>query len=242
MHFIEKAHICHRVWRYRLRTERREIAYLLSRDLRGATVADIGANRGAYSYWMHKAVGSQGHVIAFEPQPELVQYLGDVKNSFGLKQLTVVATALSSASGERTLHRAPNHWGGASLELEHNCETERLTVATTTLDDYLLDSPLRPLRFIKADIQGHELACFRGGYRILTEDRPEILCESLDTEFEQLHGYLAGLDYRGFFFHHGALTPVTELDRVRSSIAAPYLNFVFVPDHQRPTETGRCNA
>jgi len=43
MHIFERAHAYHRVWRYRLRTERQEIAYLLSRNLRGATVADIGA-------------------------------------------------------------------------------------------------------------------------------------------------------------------------------------------------------
>ena len=73
MRLFDRLHFLHRAWRYRLRAERDELAFVLSRDLRGATVLDIGANRGIYSYWMHRVVGATGQVIAFEPQPELVQ-------------------------------------------------------------------------------------------------------------------------------------------------------------------------
>ncbi len=227
MHLFERAHAYHRAWRYRLRTERQELAYLLSRNLRGATVADIGANRGVYSYWMHKAVAPDGNVIAFEPQPELAAYLRELKAALGLARLTVVETALSSSTGERRLVRPRIHWGAGSLELEPGSDRDALTVATTTLDDYFLRSPLRPLRFIKADIQGHEHACFAGGARLLREDRPTVLCESEDYELERVRSYLSSLDYDGFFFLRGELVPVSELKRLRSSIAAPYLNYVF---------------
>ena len=229
MHIVERARVYHRVWRYRLRTERQEIAYMLSRDLRGATMADIGANRGAYSYWMHKAVASHGHVIAFEPQPELVAYLQDLSSSFGLKQLRVVEAALSSSIGERQLVRPKEHWGGGSLQLEPDARTEVLTVATTTLDHYFGESSLRPLRFIKADIQGHEYDCFVGGERILKDDRPDILCEILDPELESVRSYLTSLNYEGYFFFKNNLTPISKLKKLRSSIAAPFLNYVFVP-------------
>jgi len=229
MHIFERAHAYHRMWRYRLRTERQEIAYLLSRDLRGATVADIGANRGVYSYWMHKAVGRDGNVVAFEPQPELAAYLRDLKTALGLSRLTVVETALSSSTGEGRLVRPRIHWGAGSLELEPGSGRDALTVATTTLDEYFLRSPLRPLRFIKADIQGHEHACFVGGERLLREDRPVVLCESEDYELEGVRSYLTALDYEGFFFLRGQLVPIGELPRLRGSIPAPYLNYVFLP-------------
>jgi FkbM family methyltransferase len=229
MHLFEQAHAYHRVWRYRLRTERQEIAYLLSRDLRGATVADVGANKGIYSYWMHKAVGPDGNVVAFEPQPELAAYLHALKAAWRLDRLTIVPAALSSRTGEARLVRPQIHWGAGSLELEPDSDRDTLMVPTTTLDDYFLSSPLRPLRFIKADIQGHEHACFVGGERLLKEDRPTILCESEDYGLEPIRSYLVSLAYDGFFFFRGRLTPLGELARLRSSIPAPYLNYVFLP-------------
>jgi hypothetical protein len=85
------------------------------------------------------------------------------------------------------------------------------------------------VRFIKADIQGHEYDCFVGGERILREDRPEILCECLDEELPQVRAYLESLDYQGFFFFRRRLTPLAELSRWRWAAGVPYLNYVFVP-------------
>ena len=115
MHIFERAHAYHPVWRYRLRTERQEIAYLLSRDLHGATVADVGANRGIYSYWMHKAVTPDGNVGAFEPQPELAAYLRDLKAALGLTRLTVVRARASGSSCDRafTGARGASSWSPA---------------------------------------------------------------------------------------------------------------------------------
>ncbi|MBL9085407.1 MAG: FkbM family methyltransferase [Planctomycetales bacterium] len=229
MQLLERAHALHRVWRYRLRSERQEIAYLLSRNLAGATVADIGANRGIYSYWMHKAVGPTGNVVAFEPQPELQTYLADLKRTFKLDHLTIVPKALSSAKGERRLVRPKHHWGGASLHLDPHDGADSLAIQTTTLDEYFMSNPLRPLRFLKADIQGHEFDCFLGGSHLLRIDRPEILCESLDNELPQVAELLSRLEYRGYFFLRGKLTPLAELPQLRKSIASRYLNYVFLP-------------
>src|SRR5262249_35181753 len=112
MHTLDRLHLLHRAWRYRLRTEKDELAFLMRRKLTGHTVLDIGANRGIYSYWMHKLVGPSGRVIAFEPQPELADYLHDVRGAFRLDRLKVVKAALSSRCGTGTLVRPTGHWGG----------------------------------------------------------------------------------------------------------------------------------
>lgn len=229
MNLIARAHVYHRLWRYRLRTERQEIAYMRSRDLRGAVVADVGANRGVYSYWMHKAVAPQGRVIAFEPQPELVAYIHEIRAAFRLNRLTIVESALSSQVGERRLVRPRQFWASASLELQPDADADSFNVPTTTLDDYFQASDLRPLRFVKADIQGHEYDCFVGGEQTLREDRPEILCECLDPEFDRVNAYLTSLDYTGYFFGTNRLLPVSQLKQMRSTIPARYLNYVFVP-------------
>lgn len=150
MRLFDRLHALHRFWRYRLRTERSELAFLLGRDLRGHTVVDAGANRGAYSYWMHKAVGAQGNVVAFEPQPELTTYLCDLRASFGLNRLTIVPSGLSSQSRQTQLVRPRHHWGAASLHLAANESTELVPITLTTLDDYFSESPLHQSAFSNA--------------------------------------------------------------------------------------------
>jgi ubiquinone/menaquinone biosynthesis C-methylase UbiE len=50
--------------RYRFRTEKLQIKTMMGLDLNGATVLDIGANKGIYCFWMMRAVGPSGNVIA----------------------------------------------------------------------------------------------------------------------------------------------------------------------------------
>jgi len=233
MHIVERAHVLHRAWRMRLRHNRDEIGYLLSRNLRDATIVDIGANRGVYSYWMHRAVGPGGHVIAFEPQPELVQYLHDLKRTFRLRTLTIEQLALSSSAGECELTRPRDHWGAASLGTPMTTVTEadRFTVRTTTLDEYFANHPLRPLRFMKIDIEGHEHDCFLGGQNILREDQPELLFECYDEKFSDVFPLLESLGYTGRYFFDGQLHPIATLDKHRASIPHTHLNLVFSPAH-----------
>jgi len=230
MNLIEKAHFLHRAWRYRRRTEKQEIAFLMSRNLSGATVLDIGANRGIYSYWMHKKVGPTGHIIAFEPQPELVDFLHDLKKTFHINQLHIANTGLSSTSGPSTLIRPQNHWGGASLERDPGSEpTDRLAIEATTLDDHFQEhESLRPVRFIKCDIEGHEYDCFLGGKNMLREDHPDLLFECGNKKIDRIKEYLTGLGYDGYFFLHGRLTPIAKWSQLRSTIDKPFLNYVFM--------------
>ena len=77
-------------------SERFGVSFLLSLDLNGSTALDIGANRGIFSYWMHKKVGSNGKVIAFEPQRELVHGLYALKDAFSMQRLEIADIGLSS--------------------------------------------------------------------------------------------------------------------------------------------------
>lgn len=60
-----------RAWRYRYRLERREITLLLQQLRPGDWAVDVGAHKGAYTYWMQRAAGATGQVFALEPQPLL---------------------------------------------------------------------------------------------------------------------------------------------------------------------------
>jgi ubiquinone/menaquinone biosynthesis C-methylase UbiE len=61
---VAHAHFLVRCLRYRFRTEKLQIKTMMGLDLNGATVLDIGANKGIYCFWMMRAVGPSGNVIA----------------------------------------------------------------------------------------------------------------------------------------------------------------------------------
>jgi predicted methyltransferase len=67
---FEDVHFLVRCLRYRFRTEKLPLKTLMRLDLKGAAVIDVGANKGIYCFWLSRAVGQSGKVIAFEPQPE----------------------------------------------------------------------------------------------------------------------------------------------------------------------------
>ncbi len=226
---VDYWHMIHRAWRYRLRTERDEIRFLLQQDLGGKLALDIGANRGIYSYWMHKQVGPTGRVVAFEPQPEMVEALEKLKGSFGFRGLEIVQTGLSTEPGELRLVRKPNHPGGASFEREPTGDEQSLIVPVTTLDLYAESNFDRPVAFIKCDVEGHEPAVFRGGERVLREDKPALLFECHENQVRdgEFFGYLEGLGYDGSFFFKGQLHQIGELEQLREKIDKPYLNYVF---------------
>ena len=92
------------------------LKWLLGLEMNGKTVLDIGAHRGIYSYWMSKAVGPQGSVFAFEPQPECVAHLEKVKTEFQLANLEIVPQGLSENPGTLPLWREYPESGSSSME------------------------------------------------------------------------------------------------------------------------------
>jgi FkbM family methyltransferase len=230
-------HFLHRAWRYRLRTERAELAYVRSLDLTGKTVVDIGAHRGIFSYWMSRAVGPTGRVVAFEPQPEMIRQFKDFQDSFfWRKNITLVESGLSSSAGVATMRRIGGHTGGASVEHPDLPGADAFEIPLTALGDYFVANPppaAAPVAFIKCDVEGHERAVFQGGARLLAEHRPRLLFECHDEQvragdlFRELHE----LGYRGWFLDGSRRVPVERFDQERDAIDRPYLNFVFEPSH-----------
>lgn len=209
-------------------------------NLAGATAVDIGAHRGIYSYWMHRAVGPRGRVVAFEPQPEMQAELDRAKRSFDLSNLEIVPRGLSSAAGSNRLIRDPAHTGGAHLQRTGSTQSagaalrpaeEAIEISVTTLDEHFADYGGPPVAFIKCDVEGHEVAVFQGARRLLEQSRPTLLVEVHDRHVREgsLFRLLDGWGYEATFPLRGELVPMSEYDRVRPTIEQAYLNYVFRP-------------
>lgn len=199
----------HRAWKYRLARDRSEIASAVESIRPGATVIDVGAHKGAYLYWLRRAAGPSGRVLAFEPQPQLSSYLERIAKRSGWKNVVVENLALSDAPGVLPLH-IPAAVGrtspGARLGRKHaedrgRCNTS-FDVPVTTLDAYLYHASISRVDFLKVDAEGHELSVFQGAERTLRTWRPTILfeCEGRlrdDGDVRPVFEFLLELGYVG---------------------------------------------
>ena len=83
--------------------------------------------------------------------------------------------------------------------------TKRYTVPVRSLDS-LFQSIASRVSFIKCDVEGHELAAFKGAGKFLEKQRPAIMIE-VAGQFEkegssarELYGILTGYGYKPFIF------------------------------------------
>jgi FkbM family methyltransferase len=235
MTIYERLHMFHRLMRYRWSAERAELRFLLGRRYNGGSVLDIGAHRGVYSYWMHRRFRDGTRIIAFEPQPELVEHLRKFKQAFRLERMHVAPVGLSSQKGTLRMHRPRDHWGAATVDefCYDDDQTDVFDVSVTTIDEYLGEHPeLRPVRFIKCDVEHHEAEVLAGAERILQEDRPELLVEWTTPRRayrERLYRMLQRLGYAIFQFEFGRLTPCTSSERHSPPSWELGANYVVLP-------------
>ena len=208
---FEDAHFWVRCLRYRFRTEKLPLKTLLRLDLKGATVIDIGANKGIYCFWLSRAVSRSGKVLAFEPQPEMVNYIKSRKRSFGLDNVEITLTALSDHRGTAQLTRQRIGDGSASLQLERQGSgSELITVPLALLDDFEVTN----LKYIKCDVEGHEPSVFAGARRLIETFRPIVQFEAVEADSGGLFAFFEALGYRGTTFIGNAYYPYSKAWRV----------------------------
>ena len=237
---LRRAGLAYRARRYRTKVDPDEVGWM-ERALRaGDLAADVGAYKGGYTYAMRRAVGEAGSVLAFEPQPELAAYLRRCVRDFGWSNVSVAEAALSSTAGSRTL-RLPGDAPSPAASLVGVSlpkGSRGYEVEVDTLDGFLAAHPPgRPLRFLKCDVEGHELEVLAGASRTLERHRPLLLVEcevrhAAGRPVEVVFNHLRGLGYRGFFFWAGEELDVAHFDVAVHQVEGrrPYANnFAFVP-------------
>ena len=92
--WLSRAELIHRAWRYRRRVDREGIRWMSGALRPGDLAVDVGAYKGGYTYWMRRAVGGEGRVLAFEPQPEAATMLRRYVAAFGWRNVGVAECAL----------------------------------------------------------------------------------------------------------------------------------------------------
>jgi FkbM family methyltransferase len=213
-----KLRFVYRAWKARLRDQKLEIEIARVFIQPGDLVIDAGANKGAYLYWLRKFVGENGMVFAYEPQPELVRYLEEICRIFCWRNVHIHSLALSNRAGKSMLHvPGPGISPGASLDSSVLLHTEgrQFECQVDSLDHQL--GTRKGLRFLKVDVEGHELALFKGAIETLKCEHPALLFECEGRHLTQhkmgdVFSFLQEFGYSGYLLLGHKLLPVEHFD------------------------------
>lgn len=150
--------------------EKLETQFLRRRLGPGMTVVDIGANVGYYTAMFAHAIGPDGRVIAFEPEPDNLHFLSRTIELNGFQNVDIVPAALSDHPGQCRLYLSDDNRGDHRIYNGHQGKHGRraIDVTMTTLDDALEQrGALANVTLIKMDIQGAEALAIGGMTRTL---------------------------------------------------------------------------
>jgi FkbM family methyltransferase len=168
----------------------------------GNTVIDIGANIGYFSLLSANLVGSAGHVIAIEPDPDNAIALSANIKLNGFKNIEIQQIAVSNTTGIAAFYRHKNE--DARHSLIKSDQDSSIPVKLNTLDRMI---PLsKPVDLIKTDTEGNDMAVLLGARKILEKNNVMVITELYKEMLEAsgysiavLWNYLVSVGFARFF-------------------------------------------
>jgi FkbM family methyltransferase len=143
----------------------------------GDTVVDVGAHAGVFSA-SAAAKAPRGRVYSLEPFPSNFHLLEENVRLNGLKNVQTLMLGLADSAGIRRLYLDPRNSGGHSIL--PRSDRESVTIATSTLEGFLMEHGLERVNFMKVDCEGAE-------YEILTSASRKVL-DRIDRIVLEYHG------------------------------------------------------
>ena len=166
---------------------------LLLRALRPeAEMIDVGAHLGYYSLWCSPRVR---RVHAFEPDPRNLEWLET--NARRALNVTIIRSAVSDFTGTVALTQ---HASSAQTHVTPPDEVNGrngplLTVPCTRLDDYWEALGRPAICALKVDVEGHEVAVFRGAVELMKTCQPVWLVEISRSNYRDAEPLLTKLGF-----------------------------------------------
>lgn len=186
-----------------------ELARLASYAPRGGTAIDIGTWYGPWTRGLRRIAD---RVVALEPAPELARHV-----AAAYPDVRVIQAAASDHVGTATLFLPDGGPGVGTSSVEQGPGTP-MTVPRLTVDS--LD--LSDVRFVKVDVEGHELPALRGAAGTVRRDRPLLLVEVEERiqPIEPVLSLLGGWGYRPYVMPGRRWLPLDDFDLVAHQRAA----------------------
>ncbi len=157
----------------------------------GDTVFDIGANFG----WFTLQLGLIGcRVHAFEPLPSMFGTLEkNVKLNHLEGNIRLQNLALGRQEGRIVIFtfRGLLDAQGSATDLGRS-DAEPHVCPVSTLDDYVHESGVSRITFLKCDVEGHEQEVFQGGATVLSRSDSPIIGFEINTTCLEHRGVTPG--------------------------------------------------
>lgn len=153
----------------------------------GAVVVEGGANIGAHTLALARAVGPGGRVLAFEPQPGAYQQVCAAAALNGLSQIEARRQGLGASAAQLRIDAVDDptqiHNGGRHAL---SATGAGAVVEVVRLDD-VFAAPGAPQRLdlIKLDIEGMEAAALAGAQGVIARFRPALYVENDRPDLSQ---------------------------------------------------------
>jgi FkbM family methyltransferase len=161
---------------FALGTYERHVVQCMESYVRPGTVAyDVGANAGYMTLVLSKLVGSEGRVIAFEPDPKNARALQLNIDDNSRGNVTLLQRAVSDQNGDLTFATFDYSLIGHIVNEWTPSDAQLITVSSCSLDDLVFNEGLPLPQFIKISIAGAEDKVIRGALRLLDEARPVVV-------------------------------------------------------------------
>lgn len=192
---------------------------------RGGHILDVGANVGYTASVFAGAADPEHRVYAFEPEPTNLRRLVRVLDARGLhSRVSVIPSAVGDRVGEVELSINPSHPGDHRVN-RGSGDGVTVPVPMVTLDAFAAQGDGRPVRFVKIDVQGFEMAVCRGMAGLIASNARLAVAFEYEASSARAWEYdasdlLSFFEKRGFdvfvLKHNGDLAPASslEIDRV----------------------------
>jgi FkbM family methyltransferase len=170
----------------------------------GAVFLDVGAHIGYDTLKAAHHLGPNGRVVAFEPNPRVVQMLRDSIAASGATNVIVQPIACSDTETTLTLFDSTGGNSGLTSLAEANAgqANHPVTVPARRLDDVIRELGLSRVDVIKIDVEGAETLVVRGAQETLRRFKPRLVIEVIDstltamgTSVQELESLIWSLGY-----------------------------------------------
>lgn len=204
-------------------------------------ILDVGANVGYTASIFAAAAGEGYRVYAFEPEPVNLRRLRRVLRAKQLdERVVVVESAVGDRDGDAGLFVNELHPGDHRVTPGESGATLRVPI--TTLDSFVARNHIHPVRFVKIDVQGLELAVSRGMESLLRANPRLAVAFEYHEPSARTWGYSAA-DLTGFYSartfdlfvlnHRGELIAASPEEIAREHDQRGYVDLLAIREGSR---------